>query len=441
MTLGLPDHLVGPSVGRATAQAAHWFGLVCLGAALVSTVALGLSHPTVGVGLAAASLVLMTGVLFVLSWRRSVAVSILYLVVGGACVYLVGVALLGVPELFLASDLLLVSLPKLALVMVGSAGTGAVAGVLWTTAGFVLAEAVTVVVAVETGVGYRPDWFTACAYLLLVGVMLLSGFGRRRHRAAQQSLHRALQEDQSQQLRHELDVRAAALSQDTTLTELVALVHAHPGPLNAHLAGSIRDTVDTLRGTSWLTESDEQLSGPDGWLDSAVYEAIERCRDRGLVVEVSGDKAALGRLDAVADRELGLAVQHCLINVILHAGIASAEVVVEASLHELSITVTDAGRGFTESETDTDRLGLRQAVRRRIEQLGGSVTIWSRPGAGTSVLLSVPAPPGAAVVRPVDDAAAGSGSGSSTSAGPGAGAGSSAGPAAGSSAGSEAIAP
>ena len=400
MTLGLPDHLVGTSVGRALAQASHWFGLTCLTGALVSVAVLGISHPIPQVGASLIGILSMAILLFFLSQHRTVLLSVAYLVVGSVVTYLVSVTLLGLPELFHSSDVFLVSMPKMALVMVGGVGTSALLGVLWGTAGFVLAESVTVLAALETDVPYHPDAFTVSTYLLLVGVMLVSGFGRRRYRPVQLAMHRALQDDQSRLLRHELDVRAVALSQDTTLNQLVALVHAHPGPLSPHLAAGIRETVDTLQGTTWLTDSDERLSGPDGWLDSAVYSAIERCRDRGLVVEVTGERAALGRLDAVADRELGLAVQQCLINVILHAGIVSAEVVIEPTDRDISVMVVDAGRGFTESETGPDRLGLRQAVRRRIERLGGSVTVMTRPGAGTSVLLTVPAPACDAVERP-----------------------------------------
>ena len=111
------------------------------------------------------------------------------------------------------------------------------------------------------------------------------------------------------------------------------------------------------------------------------------------MVEVSGDRAALGRLGPAIDRELGLAVQQCLVNVILHSGIVAAEVVIESEPNSISLMVMDAGRGFTESETGADRLGLRQAVHRRIERLGGSVSVLTRPGAGTSVLLSVPVAP------------------------------------------------
>ena len=54
--------------------------------------------------------------------------------------------------------------------------------------------------------------------------------------------------------------------------------------------------------------------------------------------------------------------------------------------------VIDAGKGFFEAETGADRLGLRQSVRRRIENVGGTVRVWSTPGRGTSVMIRVPAP-------------------------------------------------
>jgi signal transduction histidine kinase len=55
--------------------------------------------------------------------------------------------------------------------------------------------------------------------------------------------------------------------------------------------------------------------------------------------------------------------------------------------------VIDAGRGFSEHLVGSDRLGLRQSVRRRIESVSGEVRLWSTPGHGTSVLIQVPALP------------------------------------------------
>jgi len=57
----------------------------------------------------------------------------------------------------------------------------------------------------------------------------------------------------------------------------------------------------------------------------------------------------------------------------------------------VSVMVIDTGKGFSEEETGSDRLGLRQSVRRRIENVGGTVQVWSTPGKGTSVMIRVPA--------------------------------------------------
>ena len=60
--------------------------------------------------------------------------------------------------------------------------------------------------------------------------------------------------------------------------------------------------------------------------------------------------------------------------------------------------VVDNGRGFEPQTVADDRLGLRSSVTDRIRAHGGSVRVWSTPGHGTSVLLSVPsAEPGEAV--------------------------------------------
>jgi len=58
----------------------------------------------------------------------------------------------------------------------------------------------------------------------------------------------------------------------------------------------------------------------------------------------------------------------------------------------VTVMVVDSGRGFSESETATDRMGLRHSVRSRVEQAGGTVRLWSTPGRGTSVMIRVPTP-------------------------------------------------
>ena len=410
MSLGLPGHLVQLTLARALARAAHWFALTCLTAAVVSVSVLTLARsPQLWVTVIV--VIVMASLLILFTRHRRIGFAVAYLVVGTLGVYVFTATVLGVPDVFPASNMFLVALPKMALVMVGGAGSTALAGVLWSTAAYLLAEAAALLAILGMAVPYRPDLFTLSTFLMLVGVMVLAGIDRRASNAAQPAVHRAVQDGANRQLRDALDTRAIALLNDTTVTQLVALSLAEPGELSPGLRASLNYTLTTLHNTNWLTDIDARSAtagrpdslepspntatpgtpASEAWQSSAVFTAVERGRGRGLVVEVTGDTEALTRLDAGSDRDVGLAVQQCLVNVILHAGIASAEVAIESDAATVSILVTDAGRGFTESESASDRLGLRQSVRRRIEQLGGSVVIWSRPGAGASVRLTVPA--------------------------------------------------
>ena len=105
-----------------------------------------------------------------------------------------------------------------------------------------------------------------------------------------------------------------------------------------------------------------------------------------MTVDVTGDLAAIDRLSSERDIAVGLAVKQCLVNVLRHAQVARAEVAVIGSESDVSVMVIDAGRGFSEQQVASDRLGLRQSVRRRIESVNGEVRLWSTPGRGTSVL-------------------------------------------------------
>ena len=55
----------------------------------------------------------------------------------------------------------------------------------------------------------------------------------------------------------------------------------------------------------------------------------------------------------------------------------------------ISVLIVDDGHGFDAAEVGGDRLGLRTSVSQRIEQVGGSVRVWSGPE-GTTVMLTVP---------------------------------------------------
>ena len=99
-----------------------------------------------------------------------------------------------------------------------------------------------------------------------------------------------------------------------------------------------------------------------------------------------------GRLDDVSDVVAGnllLVIQEALTNAIRHGRPASAMISLQAddAAGTINATVTDDGRGFvpgTQRGMEQGHFGM-VGMRERIERLGGSLSIESSPGKGTTV--------------------------------------------------------
>ncbi|HEY9423585.1 MAG TPA: ATP-binding protein [Microterricola sp.] len=408
-------------MSRALAHAANWFGIVCIAGAITTMFALAFYLPEPRFLIAAATLLPMGALLVALSVRRTVTLSLCYLLVGGFCTFVYALTLLSNPASFPSSDLFIVALPKMALVMVGGAGSGALLGVLWTSAGFVIAELATVAAALLAGSQLRADVTTLVTYVLLVALLLFDGLTRRTARVAQPAMHLAAREDRTLELRRELELRAAAHLHDTALSELILIAESQPGALDKRLVAQIGREITALSDRDWLVgERQNEGESPGGasaeassaWQASAVAVAVEDARARGLTIRLSGDPDAVRDLDPSVDRAVGQALGQCFINVLRHAGVTEADVSIVVAPEDLTVIVVDDGLGFDvsallaeepepghpehnqssdgASATASQGIGLRHSVRGRIEAHGGTVEIWSRPGVGTSVMMSVP---------------------------------------------------
>ena len=111
---------------------------------------------------------------------------------------------------------------------------------------------------------------------------------------------------------------------------------------------------------------------------------------RGLTVDVSVDEDVRLGLGVEASEAAVGAVRACLENVLQHSGESSAELILGADSGEVTIMVVDSGVGFDRHTVPVDRLGLRESVFRRVETASGAVRVWSAPGRGTSVVISLP---------------------------------------------------
>jgi signal transduction histidine kinase len=82
-------------------------------------------------------------------------------------------------------------------------------------------------------------------------------------------------------------------------------------------------------------------------------------------------------------------VQEALNNVCRHARASSVEITVLASGSRISVMIRDDGRGFrTPRPNGLGLIGMQE----RAESLGGSVTINSEPGQGTTIEVALPLP-------------------------------------------------
>ena len=393
VSIGVPGHLRPQIIVRAFARSAHVVGFVAITSAflVVASVQAQDLHRILWPALIA--LVPMVILLREVDRRRTLFNSVTYVVVGAACVYWFSVTVMAQYPLS-GTDAFVLSAVRIALMMVGGAGVSARSSIMWCGIGLAAAEAVVVGAALRTGTPLMVDTTSLVALLLAMTALFAIRRGLRRSTRSQPTIHRAARDEELAALRYRIEAQAAAVMHDTVLGHLAAIAAAPPGPLAPAMRQKVERDLEMLIGEEWLTDDarDVDRRVRTEWQHSPLFGAIEETRALGLDVEVTGDPAAVARLDQAQAAALGLAAKQCLVNVLRHSGVDRADVVVFGSDADVSVMITDSGKGFAVDETGADRLGIRASVRRRMEAVGGDAKLWSAPGRGTSVVLRVPAP-------------------------------------------------
>ncbi|GBC87672.1 Signal transduction histidine-protein kinase/phosphatase DegS [bacterium HR12] len=128
----------------------------------------------------------------------------------------------------------------------------------------------------------------------------------------------------------------------------------------------------------------------------AVEHLAENLRGRGDtridVLDETGGRQVPQDVETVVFR----IVQEALNNAVKHAKASTISVIVGQRDGRLSVVVEDDGRGFDVAEVErretpelSEGFGLR-GMRERAELVGGTLTLESQPGRGTTVRLEVP---------------------------------------------------
>lgn len=435
MSLGLPGHLARDSLSRALAFAGHCAAFACLAITIVVSVLVATvgERPNAWTGAALAAVMVLA--LGAVALYPTVTLTVLALVVGtGATIAFT--MLVMEPGGFESTNNAVLALPRIALLLVGGAGSGSLIAIVWATLGYALGEAAAFLGVALVGGSYEPSTAAAAAFGILLVVRIFDGVSRRSDPRQETGLHRASQQTRELAIRHDYELRATARLHDTALSHLVAIAAAGSGTVDERLRAGIRQDLGLIVGRDWAIDHSGQATGSDrgslrrpaplhgpapngaagrgrfarrGGVGAAIrsrpvpeaaesradgtatlVQAFAAAENAGLDVRVTGDPEILHVLGPGRAEALDAAVAQCLINVARHAGVDEAELALGLGGGEVTIAVMDSGVGFDESEVPDDRIGLRTSIRARIEQQEGTVRLWSTKGIGTTIVLTVP---------------------------------------------------
>jgi signal transduction histidine kinase len=325
--------------------------------------------------------------------RRSRLKHAVFLVVGVLTLTAFQISVLSVDSTLDAYSTFVLNRPAVAFLLVSPVITRPISGVVWAVVGYLLGMASLFVSFAFAGVAFAPGVGPTVSLFLCIAPYLafvaMNAVGRRRL----PDLKRLEEETRKAALEHEYEQRAAAVIHDTVLGDLTAIMNSS-GAIDERMRERLQADVATLAGGAWLRESKEwfDTDDSDAELRNGMVALVSEFQWRGLTVDVTGNpENEVVRLSRDAIEATHAAVRVCLENVLQHAEVAAAELVLGASDGHVTAMVIDHGRGFDPAAVPADRLGLRQSVRARIERLGGTVRVWSKQGKGTSVLISLPA--------------------------------------------------
>jgi signal transduction histidine kinase len=194
---------------------------------------------------------------------------------------------------------------------------------------------------------------------------------------------RQLSEERRERIRQEERAEVAAHLHDSVLQTLALIQRTTSPDESAMLA---RSQERELR--AWLYgRSDVPRSNSLGAAIESIAARLERTHNVVIDTVIVGDCSLDDRLRAAV-----AACGEAMTNAAKHSGAREVSVYVEVEPAVVKAYVRDQGRGFDLASVTSDRAGIAESIRARMERNGGSAEIVTRPGNGTEVQLSMPRP-------------------------------------------------
>ncbi|RYG45390.1 MAG: response regulator, partial [Chitinophagaceae bacterium] len=151
------------------------------------------------------------------------------------------------------------------------------------------------------------------------------------------------------------------------------------------ISGNLDETVKTVRKVA--SDLRPSLLDDFGLVDALDWHSREFAQRSGIQVDLKpGDK------DITVDPDIAIGIfriyQEVLINVARHAEAGRVETSLAKNTEEITLIIADNGKGF-DTLQKKKTLGLL-GMKERAQMIGGSFSINSKPGAGTTVIIRVP---------------------------------------------------
>lgn len=181
-------------------------------------------------------------------------------------------------------------------------------------------------------------------------------------------------------LHDDVSQRVAALAR--SLDQLPKLPPENQAALTRRLADDARTILELLRRTMAalhpLVLDDLGLYAALSWLVQQEVPELE-CQ-----LSLEGPE-----VDPLTASVLFRVAQEALVNIRRHAGARTVWLRTQVADGELVLEIEDDGCGIPPERLSRPGYGLR-SMRERVQGLGGGLEIWSQPGKGTAIRVSVP---------------------------------------------------
>lgn len=123
-----------------------------------------------------------------------------------------------------------------------------------------------------------------------------------------------------------------------------------------------------------------------------LYEALDKwfpdyCRQNNLQGEL--EWRLKERLSEAKEHQLFLIAQEAMANIVKHARASGCTLTLSENERQIVMILQDDGAGFKADEVKRGSYGL-STMQERAQKLGGAAEIWSKPGGGTRVKVTIP---------------------------------------------------